>query len=151
MVINNGFEEQLRKLISETQDELNKIEAEIKDLTDKKNRLSEELQAYDFSLHNYLKRVGKLTDEAKPLDWSDLLKGLRTHKERLLAIARHNKGELKFNTAVDILYNGNYIKSRARQNAYVQLYQIVMDMVDKGELIKIAPGAYKLGKREKLF
>ncbi len=151
MVINNGFEEQLRKLISETQDELNKINNQIKNLEERKAALAEELNSYDVALHSYLRRVGKKVEEAKPSNWSDILKGLQTHKQRLLAIARHDRGKLKLNSAVDILYNGHYIKSKTRHNAYVQLYQIAMDMVDKGELIKIEPGLFGLGKPDKLF
>lgn len=151
MVINNGFEEQLRKLVSETQDELNEINNQIKTLEEHKTALSEELRSYDFALHSYLKRAGKQTEAAKPSDWGEILQGLQTHKERLLAIARHNGGKLKLNLAVDILYNGNYIKSKTRHNAYVQLYQIVMGIIDKGELVKIEPGTFRIGNREKLF
>ncbi|MFC1917516.1 hypothetical protein ACFLXH_02560 [Chloroflexota bacterium] len=151
MVINNSFEEQLRKLLSETQDELNKINTQIKNLEERKDALSEELRSYDFSLHSYLKRVGKQVEESKPSDWAEILKGLQTHKQRLLAIAQHNEGKLKLNSAVDIIYNGNYIRSRTRHNAYVQLYQIAMDMVDKKELVKIEPGMFGIGNREKLF
>ena len=151
MVINNGFEEQLRKLISETQDELNEINNQIKNLEERKAILFEELNSYEVSLQGYLRRAGKKIEEAEPSDWREILKGLQTHKQRLLAIARHNEGKLKLNSAVDIIYNGNYIKSKKRHNAYVQLYQIVMDMVDKGELVKIEPGMFGLGKRDKLF
>lgn len=148
MVINNNFEEQLRKLISEAQDELNRVGIQIRNLEERQTELSEELTSYEHSLQSYLKRSGKETKESKSSDWSVILKGLNTHKQRLLAITQHNKGKLKFNSAVDVLYNGNYIKSSKRQNAYVQLYQIVMDMVDKGELVKIEPGLFSIGKRE---
>ena len=151
MVINNGFEEQLRKMISETQDELNIVESQIKILQERKDTLTKELYSFNFALHSYLKRAGKQTEESEQIDWHDVLKGLQTHKQRLLAIARQNGGRLKLNSAVDILYNGEYIKSRKRQNAYTQLYQIVMDMIDKKELVKIEPGLFGIGKSEKLF
>jgi len=151
MVINNGFEEQIRKLISETQDELNKVSIQKKTLEERETALAEELNSYDVTLHSYLRRVGKQVEEVEPVDWGEILKGLQTHKQRLLAIGRHNGGKLKLNSAVDIIYNGKYIKSRTRHNAYVQLYQIVNDMVDKGELVKIEPGMFNIGKREKLF
>jgi len=151
MVVNNGFEEQLRKLMSETQDELNRINIQIENLEERKTALSNELHSYDFSLQSYLKRVGKQTEEKEPSDWGEILKGLQTHKQRLFAITNHNGGKFKLNSAVDILYNGNYIKSKTRHNAYVQLYQIAMDMVDKKELVKIGPGIFGMGNQVKFF
>lgn len=149
MVNNHTFEEQLRKLISETQDELNEIDAQIKSLTSRRTALTEELQSYETSLRSYLKRIGKEQKEERPPDWDRLLKKCRTHKDRLLAIAKHSGGELKFNSAVDILYNGKFIKSKSRANAYVQLYSIVMGMVDKGELEKTERGKYRLVRHTK--
>ena len=149
MVVNHSFEEQLRKLISETQDELNKIDEQLKSLEKQRLELAEELHSYEYSLRGYLRRIGKEKEEGEPLDWDKLLKNRKTHKQRLLTIAEHSSGELRFSPAVDILYNGKYISSRSRSNAYVQLYNIVMDMVDRGELEKIDRGRYKLTQQRK--
>lgn len=143
MVINQAFEEQMRKLISETQDELNNIEAQVKSLENRRLELAEELHSYELSLRGYQRRIIGEKEE-QPKDWAKLLRNLRTHKERLLAIATNSDGELKFNSAVDILYNGKYMKSKSRFNAYVQLYQIVQDMIDKGLLKKVGRARYKL-------
>lgn len=145
MVNNHMFEEQLRKLISETQDELNDIDEQMKSLAKRRFALAEELQSYEASLRGYLRRSGK--EEERPPDWDRLLKKCRTHKERLLKIAKHSGSEFRLSSAVDILYNGKYIKSKSRANAYVQLYVIIMGMVDKGELEKIGRGRYKLARR----
>lgn len=144
MINNDNFEEQLRRLIAETKDELNKIDIQINKLAVQKIPLSEELESYRSSLSSYLKRVGKQVEEEKPIDWDKLFKRVKTHKQRLLIIARYNNGELKINKAVDILYKGKYIKSKNKHNAYVQIYQIVMEMVDKKLFEKTDPGTFKL-------
>lgn len=144
MVINHSFEEQLRKLISETQDELNEVDRRVKDLENQRSALAEELHSYEQSLRGYLKRIGQEEEGWQPPDWERLLVKCRTHKERLLKIAEHSRGELNFNPAVDIIYTGKYIKSKSRSNAYVQLYNNVADLVDKGELERVSPGKYKL-------
>jgi septal ring factor EnvC (AmiA/AmiB activator) len=146
MVTNNGFEEQLRKLISETQDEINKVEEQLKNYENKRLALNEELQSFEHSLHSYLRRTGKEKEEKSPTDWIGILGSYNTHKERLLAIAEHNNNTLRFNSAVDILYNNKYTKSKSRANAYVQLYNVVVDMVDDGLLKKTRRGIYKLIK-----
>jgi predicted nuclease with TOPRIM domain len=147
MVTNNGFEEQLRKFISEAQDELNRTNEELTSLENKKSILTDDIQSYEHTLRNYLKRIGKEEEEAKSsASWDDILKGLTTHKQRLAAIAEHNNNILRFNMAVNILYNGNYVKSKSRSNAYVQLYNVVNDMVDKGQLKRTRKGMYKLIK-----
>jgi phosphomevalonate kinase len=147
MVNNHTFEEQLRKLISETQDELNEIDGQLKSLGNRRLALTEELQSYEASLRGYLKRIGKEQMEEQPPDWDRLLKRCRTHKDKLLAIAKRSGGELKFNSAVDILYNGKFIKSKSRANAYVQLYSIVTDMVDRGILERTDRGMYRIARR----
>ena len=149
MVINHGFEEQLRKLISETQDELYEVDAQFKSLESRRLALAEELHSYENSLRGYLKRIGK--EEAQPLDWDKLLKNRRTHKQRLVTIAEHSGGELRLNAATDILYSGKYIKSKSRANAYVQLYNIMMSMIDKGELEKVGRARYKLTQQGRLL
>jgi predicted nuclease with TOPRIM domain len=141
---NNGFEEQLRKLISEAQDEINKVEEQLVSLNNMKLALGDELQSYEHSLQSYLRRTGKEKEEKVSTDWTGILGSYNTHKERLIAIAEHNNNTLRFNKAVDILYNGKYISSKSRANAYVQLYSVVMDMVDKGILRKTKRGIYKL-------
>ena len=151
MISNSNFEEQLRKLIAEAKDELNKIDNQIRNLEVQKAPLSEELRSYESSLRSYLIRVGKQIEEVKPIDWNKLFKRLKTHKQRLLVIAKNNNGELKINLAVDILYKGKYIKSKNKHNAYVQIYQIVMEMVDKKELEKTAPGTFRITSRERLL
>jgi predicted nuclease with TOPRIM domain len=151
MVINHGFEEQLRKLISETQDELNKVETQLKSIESRRVGLAEELHSYEQTLRSYLKRVTGEAEETQPVNWEDLLRNYHTHKQRLIKIAEQSNGELKLNLAVDILYNGKYIKSKSRSNAYVQLYNIMMDMIGKGELEKIGRARYKLTQRSQLL
>jgi len=146
MVTNNGFEEQLRKLISEVQDELNRTSEELTILENKKASLTDDLQSYEHTLDGYLRRAGKDKETETSTNWDEILRGYNTHKQRLTAIAEHNNNSLRFNSAVDILYNGNYIKSKSRANAYVQLYSVVVDMVDKGQLKKTRKGMYKLIK-----
>jgi len=147
MVTNNSFEEQLRKLISEAQDELNKADEQLKAVENKKLALSDELQSYEHSLHSYLRRTGKgMEEKSSTKNWDEILRNYNTHKERLTAIAEHNNNTLGFNSAVDILYNGKYIKSKSRANAYVQLYNVVLDMVEKEILKKTRRGMYKLIK-----
>lgn len=147
MINNHIFEEQLRKLISETQDELNEVDAQFKSLESRRLALAEELQSYQRSLRGYLRRMGRESEEGQPPDWDKLLKNRRTHKQRLLTIAEHSNRELRLSQVTDILYNGKYIKSKSRANAYVQLYNVMMDMVDKGELEKVGRGRYKLTQR----
>jgi ABC-type transporter Mla subunit MlaD len=152
MVTNNGFEEQLRKLISEAQDELNKTSEELAALENRKSTLTDDIQSYEHTLRNYLKRTGKEEKGEASTNWAEILHGFDTHKQRLVAIAEHDNNTLRFNSAVDILYNGNYIKSKARANAYVQLYGVVEGMVDKGLLKKTRRGIYKLIKpADRLF
>jgi flagellar biosynthesis chaperone FliJ len=151
MVINNNFEEQLRKLISEAQDELNKTDEQLKSMENKKLALTDELQSYEHSLHSYLRRAGKETEEKSSTSWDEILRNCQTHKQRLMAIAEHNKGILKLNSAVDILYNGKYIQSKSRSNAYVQLYNIITDMIDKGQLKKTGRARYKAIQTGKLL
>ena len=99
--------------------------------------LAEELRSYEYSLRGYLRRSGRQVGEDALPDWDRLFRNRKTHKERLITIAQQNGGELRLTPAVDILYNGQYIKSKSRTNAYIQLYNIVMGMIDKGEMEKI--------------
>lgn len=144
MVINHSFEDQLRKLISETQDELIEVDGRIKDLGNQRTSLAEELHSYEQSLRGYLKRIGQDEEGWQPPDWGKLLVECHTHKERLLKIAEHSRGELNLSPAVDILYTGKYVKAKSRHNAYIQIYSNVMDLVDRRELEKVSRGKYKL-------
>ena len=151
MINNHIFEEQIRKLISETQDELNKIDEQLKSLEKQRLDLAEELHSYEHSLRGYLRRSGKEVGEEEPLDWDRLFKNRKTHKQRLITIAQQNGGELRLTPAVDILYNGQYIKSKSRANAYIQLYSIVMSMIDKGEMEKLGRARYRLTRQGELL
>jgi septation ring formation regulator EzrA len=151
MVNNHSFEEQLRKLISETQDELNKKNEQLQSLEKDRLALTEELHSYEQTLHGYLRRIGKEEEGEKPIDWDRLLENCKTHKQRLIKIAEHSGGELRLNSATDILYNGKHIKSKSRANAYVQLYNIMMGMIDKGELEKIGRARYRITQRGRLL
>jgi len=151
MANNHIFEEQLRKLISETQDELNKIDEQLQSLEKQRLELVEELHSYEHSLRGYLRRSGKEKEEEALPNWEKLLKNRKTHKQRLITIAQHSGGELRLSPVVDILYNGKYIKSKSRANAYVQLYNVIMNMIDKGELEKIGRARYKLTQHGKLL
>lgn len=149
---NHTFEEQIRKLISETQDELNKIDEQLKSLEKQRLDLAEELHSYEHSLRGYLRRSGKEEEEeGEPTDWEKLLKNRKTHKQRLITIAQNSGGELRLSPAVDILYNGKYIKSKSRANAYVQLYNVIMNMIDKGEMEKTGRARYKLTRYGQLL
>ncbi len=150
MMNDDDFEKRLKKLISDTQDEINKVDDEIELLGDKQSDLVEELYSYETSLKNYLKRTGAEIEDGQPV-WEELLKNCNTHKQRLLCIAEQNSGELRFNDAVNIIYNGHYITSKSRSNAYVQLYQIIEEMVGKGEMEKIKRGIYKITQRGRLI
>jgi septal ring factor EnvC (AmiA/AmiB activator) len=141
---NHIFEEQIRKLISETQDELHRIDEQLKALEKQRLDLAEELHSYEYSLRGYLRRSGKENVVEVSPDWDELLKNRKTHKQRLITIAQHSGGELRLSPAVDILYNGKYIKSKSRVNAYIQLYNVIMNMIDKGELEKTGRARYKL-------
>ena len=144
MLNSNDFEAQLRKLISETQDELNKTNEQLKAIEEKRTSLNDELQSYEYSLHSYLKRIGKEDNQKASSNWDEILKHCKTHKERILTIAEHNNDTIKFNSMVDIIYNGKHIQSKSRANAYVLLYGIVQEMVDKGLLKKTKKATYKL-------
>lgn len=147
MVTDHGFEQQLRKLISETQDELNKIETQIKLMENQRVSLVEELHSYEQTLRGYLRRTTGEKEEIQSVDWGELLKNCHSHKERLIKIAEQNNGELKLSSAVDIIYNGKFIKSKSRANAYIQIYSIMVEMIDKGELEKTDRGRYRLKQR----
>ena len=114
----------------------------IKYLGEKKSSIAEELQSYEGSLRNYLRRSGK-EPKQEPIDWSKILKKCRTHRERLIAIAAHNNEELKLSPAIDILFNGKFIKSQNRANAYLIIYGVINSMVDKGEFEKVDRGTYR--------
>jgi hypothetical protein len=143
MVTNHSFEEQLRKLISEAQDKLHDIELQIENLNKDKNVSLEGLQAYEITLRNYLREIGQ-EPEQELVNWDNILSQCKTHRDRLIVIAEHYNGILKQNQATDILYNGKFINSHSRSNAYLIIYGTLNSMVDKKEFEKVDRGTYRL-------
>jgi hypothetical protein len=150
MVINYSFEEQLKRLISESQDKLHSLELKMKALENEKTSILEALQAFEITLKNYLQHSGQ-EPEQKPVDWDNILSKCKVHRDRLIAIAEHNNGELKLNQATDILYSGKFIKSHDRSNAYIIIYTLLNEMVDKGIFEKTGRGVYRLSRSKKML
>lgn len=139
---NHGFEEQLRKLVSKAKDELHAIDSQLKAVEKRRLELAEELQSYEVSLRCYLQRTG-CESGGNSEEWDALLRDCRTHRERVLAIARHNNGEIRMSPTIDILYNGKQLKSKSRTNAYVTIYHLLGLMTDQGELEKVGKARFK--------
>lgn len=150
MVTGNGYEEQTRRLLAETKSELNTIETEIAELQDKRVTLAREVNAYETALQGYLRRMGK--QKGAEFNWNELLRGDKTHKLRLITIAKHNGGKIRVNQATDILYSNGFIKSKKRATAYVMIQGYLASMMEEGTFEKIAPGEYRLlGAQENLL
>lgn len=143
MVINNNsYEEQTRRLLAETKSELNAVEVEITELRTKAVTLTREVDAYETALQGYLRRIGKgITTEP---DWVKLLEGLKSHKERLKAIAKHRGGRIRVSEATDILYTQGFIHAKKRFTAYSMVQSYLADMAEDGDFEKVAPGQYEL-------
>jgi hypothetical protein len=143
MVISNGYEEQTRRLLSETRSELSKVDAEITELSKKKAELEAEAQGFEAALSGYLRRIGK--QDFSTENWRKLLSGRKmTHPKRLIAIAKHKGGLLKVSEATDILYGNRFIKSKRRSNAYRIVYSLLANLVGEGIFQKTDSGEYKL-------
>lgn len=144
---NHGFEEQLRKLVSEAKDELHAIDSNLKAVEKRRLELVKELQSYETSLRGYLQRAG-CEPEGGGEDWDALLKDCRTHRERVLTIARHDNGEIRMSPTIDILYNGKQLKSKSRTNAYLTIYHLLGLMTERGELEKVGKARFRLAERD---
>jgi len=68
----------------------------------------------------------------------------QTHKQRLIAIAKHNGGRVRISQATDILYSKGFIKSKKRANAYIIIQSLLADMTEEGQFEKTNPGQYRL-------
>jgi hypothetical protein len=151
-----SFEAHIGRMITETKKELDYNESMTSQLKHRRTELADALRSYETTLNNYLKQTGKeplvkTVADANPekIDWGGVLKIIGPHRLNLIRIAEQMGGELKFGAAVNILYDNHYMKSKSRSNAYVQLYNVVKDMVKKGELEKIGQATYRLVKRPK--
>ena len=138
----SSWEEETRKYISEAKTDLNTIDAQMKELQAKRDILSRELKAFETALQGYLKRTGRNGTITHNL--RELLGKQPNHSARLRIIAEQNEGILKIGSTADVLYNFGFIKSRTRQNAYRLVYSLILEMVEKGKFIKMAPSTFKL-------
>ena len=141
MPTSNQYEEQTKKLLNDTKCELDQIEAQICELQNKRDVLASEAQAYETALQGYRRRIGKSVPARN--EWFELLNG-KPHKEKILVIAQQNGGAVKVGQAADILYQSGLIQSKSRNNAYMVLQRTFSDLVETGELQKVAPAEYKL-------
>lgn len=143
MIMNNhSYEDQTRRLLAEAQSELNNLDAEIKDIQDKRVKLAKEVNAYETALQGYLRRTGR--QEGTESNWKSILAIYDIHRDRLEAIARHSGGKIRVSQATDILYSNGFIKSKKRSNAYSMIQAYIAEMKEDGVFKKIAPGEYKL-------
>lgn len=141
MVTNNyQFEEQVRRLLSQTKSELEMIEAQIAELEGKRAFLRAEVQAFEMTIRGYLRQTGR-QETAEP-EWIKLLGG-QINKERLLTIAKHSGGKITVKQATNLLYN-RFIKSKNRSVAYTMIQGLLSNLAQDGKLAKVAPGEYKL-------
>ena len=150
MVLNNyTWEEQTRRLLAEATSELNDLGFKRKELNDKITTLERTVNAYETALKDFLVRSGQ--SNAVIQNWrKELAKPNLRHRDRLKIIAEHNGGKVRTNKATDILFNNKLINSKKRLNAYVIVRSILVDMADKGELKRIAPGEYQLAQQSLL-
>ena len=145
MTINNGYAEQTRRLLADTQSELGIIEAQITELEERRETLQTEAAAYELVLQGALRRLGK--QEIVEPDWVNLLKSQETHKKRLEAIAKEKGGRIRVNEATDILYTNDFIHAKKRSTAYAMVQSYLADMAEAGDFQKfqkLAPGEYEL-------
>lgn len=143
MVMNNhSYEDQSRRLLGEAQSELNEIDAEIKDLQDRRVILAREVNAYETSLQGYLRRIGR--QEGTESNWKSILANCDIHRDRIEAIAKHSGGKIRVGQVTDILYSNGFIKAKKRSTAYSMIQGYLADMTDDGVFKKVAPGEYRL-------
>jgi len=139
---NHSWEEETRKYLSQVQSELDSVDKQIEELQQKKETLTHEVDAYQIALQSRLRRTGKEvlgTDQLR-----HILSEQPNHLERLKRIAERNNGVLKVGSAADIMFNLRLIKSQTRQHAYRIVYRILLDMVEQGQFVKIAPATFRM-------
>ncbi|MBN1690668.1 MAG: hypothetical protein JW901_06575 [Dehalococcoidia bacterium] len=143
MIDENTYEKQTRNLIIEAKTELEQIEKQIKELSDRSIVLIKEINAFETTLTGYLRRTGK---ESKIDD--DLVKAFKgmTHKEKLLELAKHWGGKITVTGATDFLYPHGLIQSKNRGNAYIVVGNVLAEMAEgeKKTLEKVAPAEFRL-------
>jgi len=149
MTANDGYAEQTRRLLADTQSELKDIEAQINGLEARKATLQSEARAYEMALQGYLKRLGK--QESIEPNWAEALRNEHSHKDRLKAIAKQKGGTIKASEVTDILYTNGFIKSKKRSTAYVVVQTYLAEMTKEGQFRKIAPGEYELVGAQQKF
>jgi hypothetical protein len=145
-MVNTGstsFENQVRRLLSEANSELAKIDVEMKTLENRRTVLKQDIQGYESTLNSYLRRSGKQVPDQT--DWNEPLRECKTHTERLKVIAKRNGGQIKATDAADILYGGGFLKkSSNRKITYIMVQNMLARMTKKGIFEKVTPGTYKL-------
>lgn len=139
---NHSYEEQTRRLLAETQSELNNLDAEIQDIQDKRVTLAREVDAYETALQGYLRRIGR--QEGTESNWKSILANCDIHRDRIEAIAKHSGGTIRVSQVTDILYSNGFIRSKKRSTAYSMIQAYISEMKEDGVFKKIAPGEYKL-------
>lgn len=142
MVVSDGYEEQTRRLLAETKSEFDAVQAQIRELTEKADKLLRDSQGLETTLDVYLRRTGKQV--TTQTNWRELLHDVTTHKTRLEAIAKHKGGEIKISEAANILYTNGFIQTKKRANAYIIVQSNLADMEKTGIFKKIRAGEYKL-------
>ena len=143
MVVNNhSWEEQTRRLLSESQSELVGLEIQISELLDKQTKLAREIDAYETALKGYLMRTGQ--KEVAEYDWKKILANDKYHKDRLVTIAKHYGGKVTQSKATDILFGNKLIRAKKRSTAYAMVQGYLADMAEQGMFRKLNPGEYQL-------
>jgi len=138
----NSYEEQTRRLLSETKSELTNLHNQIAELQERAVILAKEVDAYETALQGYLRRAGKQTSIEN--DWAKLLDSAQTHKERIRLIAERKGGTVRASQVTDILYSKGFIKAKKRATAYSMVQVMLADMTKKGEFEKTGLGEYRL-------
>lgn len=136
-----SYEEQTRKLLAEAKAEQIEVTKQIEELQERREQLAYEVSGYEYALQGYLRRVGK--QSSADTSWIDNLHG-KTHKDKILELARRNGGIIKIGQATDILFPAGLIKSKNRQNAYIVLQKIFYELEEKQLMEKIAPAEYRI-------
>ncbi len=142
MVMNDSFEGQLIRLISEAKSELDKKGEVWQNLREEILTIEEEVKGYESTLRGFQKRTGRV--DQVDIDWNILLTQARNHKEEIILVLKQLGGISKPNRITDILYSKGFIKSKKRANAYQIVYGNLAELVDRAIVLKLDTGEYKL-------
>ena len=100
------------------------------------------MQGYEITLRGYQKRTGK--QEQSEIDWSKLMLGAKTHKDRIIIVLKQFGGIARPNQITDILYTKGFIKSKKRANAYQIVQTNITLLTDKKLVEKTDTGDIRL-------